>query len=206
MSLDIELIEKTIEKLDSVISSKIVLSENDDFEEIHIVSNGTRSSKQIVRDIQSILIAKYSIQINYKKISIAEIQDENLKKFHPRLKLVSVAYENNGQKAKVKVALENNKKVFENSSSGLNTGRNIDRMLVDLTLKTVEEAYGYEDIFTLEDMKIVNLSTDKVVIVVITGIKDNNAERFCGSSLIKLDYKEAVVKATLDALNRFTSK
>lgn len=62
--MNIQLIEKTIEKLDSVISSKIILGEEDDFKEVHIVSNGFRGAKQIVRDIESVLMATYDIQID----------------------------------------------------------------------------------------------------------------------------------------------
>lgn len=204
--MNIQLIEKTIEKLDSVISSKIILGGNEEIQEIHVVSNGLRGAKQIVRDIQSVLIATYNIQIDHKIISIAEIQDERLKKVQSRLKLVSISHDNKGQKVAIKVSLDNNSHVFENATMGINTSRNIDRMLVDVTLKTVEDAYGYEDTFILEDIKLVNVSMDKVIIVVITCIKDGYIKRLCGSSLIKLDYKEAVVKATLDALNRFISQ
>lgn len=204
--MNIQLIEKTIEKLDSVISSKIILGEEDDFKEVHIVSNGFRGAKQIVRDIESVLMATYDIQIDHKKISIAEIQDENVKKAQSRLKLISVSHDNKGQKVEVKVSLDNHKDVYENSTIGINTSRNINRMLVDVTLKTVEEAYGYDNVFILEDILIANISMDRVVIVLITSIKDDYVKRFCGSSLIKSDYKEAVVKATLNALNRYTSQ
>ncbi len=204
--MNIQLVEETIEKLDSVTSSKIILGEKEDFSEVHIVSNGTRAAKQIVRDVQSVLKATYNIQIDHKKISIAEIQDESLSKVQSRLKLVSISHDNKGTKAIIKVSLDNHKDVFENSTMGINTSRNIARMLVDVTLKTVEDAHGYEDTFILEDIKVVDFSTEKVVVVVITCIKDGYMKRLCGSSLIDTDYKEAVVKATLDALNRYTLK
>lgn len=204
--MNIEIIEKTIEKLDSVISCKIVLGENDNIDEIHIVSNGNSSVKQLLRDVQSILIATYNIQIDHKKISIATIQDESLKKGECRLKIVSVSHEKNGQRATVKVTLDNYKDIFESSIMGINTSRNIDRMLVDATLKTVEDAYGYEDTFILEDIKTLGVSVEQVVIVVIMGIHNGREQRFCGSSLVGSDYKESVVKASLDAINRYVSK
>lgn len=203
--MNIDIIEQTIEKLDSVVSCKIISVDNN-FEEIHVVSNGSRTAKQLVRDIQSILIATYNIQIDHKKISVAEIQDDSVKKAGCRLKITSVSHDNNGQKAMVKVALDNHRNIFENSAMGVNTSRNIDRMLVDVTLKTVEDAYGYEETFILEDVKTVNISTDKVVVVLITCINNGFEQKFCGSCLIRADYKEAVVKATLDALNRYVSR
>ncbi|MDR7857603.1 hypothetical protein [Tissierella sp.] len=204
--MNIEIIEQTIEKLDSVVTCKIILGENEAFNEIHIVSNGGRSAKQLVRDIQSVLIATYNIQIDHKKISIAEIQDDSLKRAESRLKIVSVSHEKNGQRATVKVSLDNHRDIFENSINGINTSRNIDRMLVDITLKTVEDAYGYEDAFILEDIKTVNVSTEQVVIVIIMAVHNGSEQRICGSSLVGSDYKEAVVEASLDAINRYVSK
>lgn len=203
--MNVELIEKTIEKLDSVVSCKIISDENNNFEEIHIVSNGVRTAKQLVRDTQSILIATYNIQIDHKKISIAEIQDDSLKRVASRLKIMSVSHDNNGQRAIVKVVLDNHRDIFENSKMGINTSRNVDRMLVDATLRTVEDAHGLEETFILEDIKTVNISTGKAILVVITCFNNSIEQRFCGSCLITNDYKEAVVKATLDALNRYVS-
>lgn len=204
--LNLEIMERTIEKLDSIVSCKIISGENDNFEEIHIVSNGIRNPKQVVRDIQSVLIATYNIQIDHKKISVAEIHDNSLKRFENRLKIMSVSHDNNGQKSIIKVVLDNHRDRFENSKIGVNTTRNIDRMLVDVTLKTVEDAFGYDDTFILEDIKTVNISTDKVIIVVITSVDNGVEQKLCGSCLVKNDYKEAVVKATLDALNRYISR
>jgi hypothetical protein len=76
-------------------------------------------------------------------------------------------------------------------------------MLVDVTLKTIEEACGFDDTFTLEDIRTIVVSNDSVVLVVVVGLIDGVEQRLCGSSLIKNDYEVAIVKATLDAVNRF---
>lgn len=204
--MNIKIIEETIEKLDSVVSCKMVLGEDDNIDEIHIVSNGNRVVKPLLRDVQSILMATYNIQIDHKKISIATIQDESLKRSKSRLKIASVSHEKNGQRATIKVTLDNHKDIFESSIMGINTSRNIDRMIVDATLKTVEDAFGYEDTFILEDIKTVPMSVEQVVIVIIMGIHNGREQRFCGSSLIGSDYKESVVKASLDAINRYLSR
>lgn len=204
-NMNIELIEKNLEKIESVISCKIILGEKD-IDEIHIVSNGTRSAKQIARDIQSVLIATYDIQIDYKKISIAQIFDESLKRAESRLKLAAVSHDNLGTRAAVKVSISNSKDTYENSLSGINSNRNIERMLVDATLKSVEEALGYDDTFIMEDVRTVPISNEKAVLVIVMAMLDGFEQRLCGSCLIKNDYKEAVVKATLDAVNRYISK
>lgn len=206
MKEDLKIIEDNLEKVDSVISCRIILGELEDINEVHIVSNGSRSPKQISRDIQSILIATYNIHIDYKKISIAEIPDPTVGKVKNRLKIERVAHENNGTRSLIKVAIENEGKLYENSKMGVNVIRNIERMLVNSTLANIEAALGYEDVFILEDIRTINVSSDKVVVVVIMGFLDGNEHRLCGSCLVRNDYKEAVVKATLDAVNRYITK
>ncbi len=204
--MNIEIIENNLEKLDSVISCKIILGENDLIDEIHIVSNGKRNPKQLCRDIQSILIATHKLNIDYKKISIAQITDNTLGKLENRLKIKALSFNNEGSRASVKVSLSNTVDTYENSLMGINSVRNIERMLVNATLKNIEEALGYEETFILEDVRTIPVSSEKAVLVVIMCIVDENEQKLCGSCLIKTDYKEAIVKATLDAINRYTTK
>ena len=204
--MNIEIIEKNIEQIESVVSCKIVLGENDIIEEIHIVSNSTRGAKQIARDIQSVLLATYNIPVDYKKISIAQISDDSVMKYQCRLKLVGLSHDILGTKAVIRVSLSNSKDTYENTISGINTSRNIERMLIDVTLKTVEEACGYDDTFTFEDTRTIAVSNDRAVLVVVMGISNGAEQRLCGSCLIKNDYEVAIIKATLDAVNRFVSK
>lgn len=204
--MNIEIIENNLEKLDSVISCKIILGDMEAIEEIHIVSNGKRNPKQICRDIQSVLIATYKLNIDYKMISIAQIVDDSIGKMGNRLKIKSLSFDNIGSKASVKVALSNTIDTYENSLIGINSVRNIERMLVDSTLKNVEQALGYEDTFIMEDVRTIAVSSEKAVLVVIMCVVDEFEQRLCGCSIIKSDYKEAIVKATLDAVNRYTTK
>lgn len=198
-------IEEQIEKLESIVSCKIIQGEDSSFHEVHIVSNKNRSAKQLVRDVQSLLIATYGIQIDHKIISIAEIMCDDVKKKYKRLKVLSVSYDNNGDKVSIKISLEKDGEIFSNASQGINVRRNIDRMLVDTTLRTIEEAFGYEETFVLEDIKTVSFNTAEAVVVII-GIYNTIEQRFCGTSLVGQDDKKAVVKATLDAVNRYLIK
>ncbi|NLY46565.1 MAG: hypothetical protein GX053_11375 [Tissierella sp.] len=200
-----ELMEDDIELIESVLSCRFV-KENDEIKEIHIVSNGTRTPKQISRDIQSVLIAKYDLNIDYKKISIAELPGVEVEKKESRLKIEKISFEDNGKKATVKIALSNESDTYESIVSGINTSRNIDRMLAKSVLDCVEKALGVEDRFILEDVKNVNLSSDGVIVVSAVYILGEVERRICGSSLVENDHKKAVVKATLDALNRIVSK
>ncbi len=204
--MDLFSIENSLEMIDSVVSCKIVTNGNDQIHEIHIVSNDTRGAKQIARDIQSVLVASYNIPIDHKKISIAQIPDRNLKKAKCRLKLEGVSSDILGVRAVIKVGIRNSDNLYENVISGANTIRNRERMLVDVTLKTIEEACDSDYTFVFEDIRTTLISNNKVVLVVIIVITNDIEQRLCGSCVMNNSYEVAVVKATLDAINRIVTK
>ena len=206
--MDLVSIENNLEMIDSVVSCKIVTDESDQIHEIHIVSNDTRGAKQVARDIQSVLAASYNIPVDYKKISIAQISDKSVKKAKRRLELEGVSSDILGPKVAIKVSIRNSDNVYVNTISGVNTIRNKERMLVDVTLKTIEEACDYDCDYTFafEDIRTILTPNDKVILVVIMGIADSIERRLCGSCLINNSYEVAIVKATLDAINRVVTK
>ena len=196
---------KVLGGIKSVISCRFVV-EDEDIKELHIVSDGTRTPKQLSRDIQSILIATYGLNIDYKKISIAELPVQGLAKKENRLKIERVTFEDKGKRASLSVSLSDKSREYVSTQTGVNTIRNIERMLVRAVLDNVEEALGIEDCFILEDVKNISHYPDGIILVVLNYICDDKEKRLCGSSLIEGDYKKAVVKATLDALNRIITK
>jgi hypothetical protein len=200
--MNIREIEKLLGQVDSVISSKIVVDNQDNIEEIHILSTKERSPKQLSRDIQSVLISRFGIDIDHKKISIAQIDEKSLEDKDFRLKLKSIEFTTFGIKANVKVTLGRNGKSFEGSTTGPNTTYNFNKLLSLATLRAVEKFLDIEDNFILDDIKIIELAGREVVVTSITFVTEYGEQMFTGSAFINKDKKEAVVKATLDAINR----
>jgi len=200
--LDIREIEQFIKQIMSVISCKIVTDDSGNVEELHILADTKRSPKQISRDIQSSLISKFDYEIDHKKISIAQIDERTVEDTDFRLKLKTIEYSTSGTRADVKVILEKEDSYFEGESSGANTTYNSQRLLSTATLKAVESFLGIEDNFILEDITVSNLAGREVVVTAITFIADFGEQMFSGCAFVNRDKKEAVVKSTLDAINR----
>ncbi len=200
-----DLIEKYLEKLDAIVSTKFVLDENDQIEELHIVSNGRRNPKQISRDVQSVLIASHKLDIDYKKISIAEIPDLDFNKKEIRLSVGKLTYENRGTRFSVTITLKREDLEYSTTVDGLNTRNNIDRMIVEATLKTIEKFYNFEDVFVFEDIRTLNLTGSNIIVVLITCLLNDVSKTLSGSCVVETDSKVTIVKAVLDALNRYIS-
>ncbi|MEY8284997.1 hypothetical protein AALA13_14410, partial [Lachnospiraceae bacterium 50-23] len=70
------------------------------------------------------------------------------------------------------------------------------------TLIAVHQYIDGEHIFAIEDIEKVKIGKKDAVIVAVGVIYSEYEEVLLGSALVKSDVREAVVKATLDALNR----
>ncbi len=203
--MNIKEIENYLNKISAVICSKIV-SENNEIKEIHVVSDVEKNPKQLSRDIQSILISKFDINVDHKIISVAQIEREDIPNNDFRLKLTTIEHSTNGKIFNAKVVLEKDGEYFIGISSGLHSSRNIPKLLTAAVINAVENFYGSENIFILEDVLKVILSGKEAFITLITTFISGKETLLSGSAANGKSNDEMVVKSALDAINRILVK
>lgn len=194
--------ESAICQLKDVISARVLSGENGAIEEIHVLTESDRSPKQIVRDIESALMAKLGIQIDHKKVSVAQVQG-NQKLERGRLKFSDVAISVNGNKSEATVHLSNNGTVYSGTANGHSSAHSQLRLIATATLRAVEDAGAADGTMVVEDLSAGTVLAGKSVVVVVTNIiTDRGEDLLSGSCIVKQDPWKAVVNATLDAVNR----
>lgn len=195
-------IENLLCQLDDVQAARIVIDSDQNIEEIHVLSNAFKGPKQLSRDIESVLMAKFGLPINHRKISIAQINDKSLKLGKARPRLISVRHEVLNMRAKVFVSLEYNGHQYEGSEEGVPSRMGRLRMVAGATLRAIEkivpETYG----FALEDITAIKIGKDMAVITLIAILSLEGDDTFAGCALVKEDEREAIVRSVLDAVNR----
>lgn len=194
--------EKIINSISGVVSSKIIFGDQEQIEEIHVVSYNNRSPKQISRDIQSLFIAKFDMRIDYKKISVAQINSGDKVEKNYRFSIGAIGYCLIDNMVEIKVILKKGEEEFASTIQGPNSKNNIYRLVVQATLECVHNFLGRRDIFIVEDIEKISLAKQEVITLAITYLSDEQEGLLVGSAVLKKDDYEAVVKATLDAVNR----
>lgn len=204
-NMNIKEIENFLKKINSIICARIVLEENE-IKEIHIVADMRKNPKQLSRDIQSVLITKFNINIDHKIISVAQIDNEEILSNEFRLKLNTIEHSINQNTFKAKIVLEKNEILYEGTSSGPLFSNNINRLLVAAVINAVENFYGSENTFILEDVFKIPLNGKEAFITLITSFINGNEVLLSGSSVNGNNNDEMVVKSALDAINRVLVK
>ena len=65
--------EILLKQLPGVLNAEITNNDEGQLTEIHVLATSDRLPKQIVRDVQSALMAEYKAKVDYRIISVAQI-------------------------------------------------------------------------------------------------------------------------------------
>ena len=197
-------IESTIGSLVNIESARVITDRLGTIEEVHVLANASRQPKQVVRDIESALMARFGIQVDHKKISIAQTQDGRRFRFNDeRLRVTDVSISINGIKSEAIVRLCKDGDIYTGTSSGHCSSFQQLRLIASATLKAVEQCCTSEGSLALEDLDPnVNLSGKNVVVVSVNLLTQRGEDLLTGSAVVKQDLCKAVVNATLAAVNR----
>ena len=193
-------IEELVKKIQGVISTKAVIND-EKIVELHLLTDKTRNAKQISRDIQSALASELDIEIDHKVISIAQIEfnDDTFNNKRVKIKSISKIVESNELICEVKLKLED--EVVIGTSRHKNVSSKKDYSFVSATINALEKLYKFDDMIFLEGIEVIESHTYSVVVVLVSTIFEQE-EVMSGSSIVEDDRDLALVKATLDAVNR----
>ncbi len=210
-----EKMENGIRTLAGVVSAHIVLSSDSvSIDEVHVVATQDRSPKQIVRDIESLLLSNHGVRVDHKKISIAQVHgvdadaeagvdipDEASIDFK-RIRFVSAKSNSYGLRWEVSVELEKGGIPSAATANGAGSSQNKNRLVAQATAEALNNYLGDKQAVAIDEVQTVKGARYKTVVVILTFLTDRGEKVLVGSSLLEDDMPRAVVQATLDAINR----
>jgi len=195
--------ESIIRRVKDVISARVTTEEDGEIKEVHVLARAGRHPRQIMKDVESALLSSFGSSVSQKKISVAQIQQDLDEELHgARLRLESVSAHTSGTSFEARVRLRYENELVEGTAKGAASPNNKLRLVAEATLAAVAEYFRAEYLFALEDVATLRLGMRDVVVVSLVFISNEGEEPLTGSSLIKNDEREAVSRATLDAVNR----
>lgn len=202
-------IERTLGSVAEIKAARVVATPEGVIQEIHVLALPNKSPKQLVRDIESTLMATFGIEVDHKKISIAQLgadapsmQDSTAGGDAARARIVSINANVTGPHMTVTVALEIEGDTYTGEVAGpaSQTGRL--RLVAMATLDAIEQyAHGAYS-FAMEDVSVIQLGRERVAVCCVTLVSPLGEQSFAGTALVRQNEKDSIVKATLDAINR----
>jgi hypothetical protein len=199
--MDFKEVESFLTNIKSVISCKIITDQDGTIIEVHILADNSRHTKQISRDIRSTLLANFDIFVDYKIISVAQIT-QNLTT-NTSYRLIYDGYSNETANGYVKlcVTLSCDGIEYSGEAEGIKSEKNILKIAAAATIDAVKNAIGL-DCFLIEDIQDSKIAGQDVMITAITHIRQGEECILTGSSIVINNKIDAVIKSTLNAINR----
>lgn len=205
-SVTIAEIEHALSEVSEIKAARVVASPEGLIQEIHVLALPSKSPKQLVRDIESSIMARFGIPVDHRKISIAQLGTEvvPIETARPevRAKILSINTDISGVQAKAVVTLELEGEVYLGEASGPASVTGRQRLVATATLSAVEQYMQGSFGFALEDVGVIQLGKERVAVSCFVLVTALGEQPFAGSALVRQNEKDSIVRATLDAINR----
>ena len=246
------------------VESATIQSEGDAIREIHVLTRSNRPPKQIVRDVQTVLQARFNRSIDYRVVSVAYLTQvaspesvspkaappppapaappapsarseappaERLAPPPPaerpappppdtgpssrapwssdtrpaepeRIRFGSVNLFVSGPRTQAQVELRWRGLPRMGSASGWSTRANAHRLIAQATVAAVREFLADDIALSARDAEFLKLGRERCAVVSLSLLAGRQEKTLVGTCAVEQDLQQAVVCATLDALNR----
>lgn len=208
--------ENLITSLTGVLSARVVVSPLGEVTEIHVLTQSDVQPKQMVRNIESALMAQLGMRIDHRKISVAQTADvrpiEALQEEAVRTRAIRRVVTFKGLEVRpadrpqrvvvsVRLALEDRER--EAQEVGTDTPRNRVETAARAAAACLDELLADNSI-ALEGATIVEAFERRFVMAAVHGLGGREAQLLTGTCEIRESAERSAVLAVLDATNRWT--
>jgi hypothetical protein len=199
-----ERIKRAIASLPDVQACNVEFNSDGTISAIHIVTSTRRSPKQIVRDVESVLLADFDTKIDHRKVSVARVEDKGDARHErpQRAKLVAIASTVSAGKGSVEVTLERAGLTVTGQAAGVADGGGGIRLVAHATLRALEKMVGQDASFELLDVVRIRSGERRAVVVLANFVSSSAVRGLAGCVQFDDDEARAAALAALDASNR----
>ena len=191
--------QELICRLEGVQAAQVVFAENGMPCEIHVLAGPEKSSKSLVRDIQSALTAQFGVQVDHRIISVAQLSEGLAPRGEFRLAHTGLEIKSAGGRVSASVTLARGCDTYTGHGESANTPFARRRCVSEAALAAVNRAAG-ETCFELASVDAVTLAGQGIVVTQVYSLRDG--QRLLGSAFLNEDPDNAAVHSVLSAVNR----
>ncbi len=191
--------QELICRLEGVQAAQVVFAENGMPCEIHVLAGPEKSSKSLVRDIQSALTAQFGVQVDHRIISVAQLSEGLDPRGDFRLAHTGLEIKSAGGRVSASVTLARGCDTYTGHGESANTPFARRRCVSEAALAAVNRAAG-ETCFELASVDAVTLAGQGIVVAQVYSLRDG--QRLLGSAFLNEDPDNAAVHSVLSAVNR----
>jgi len=211
----IKRVENLITGLTGILSARVVVTPLGEVSEVHVLTRSDIQPKQVVRNIESALMAQLGFKIDHRKISVAQTADvrpiealhneaitERVKRRVVVFKGMELRPSDRPQRVQVRVKLAYGDREASADELGTDTVRNRVEAAARAAAACLDELIPDNSI-ALEGASLIDAFDRKFVMVAVHGLGGREAQLLVGTCEIRESAERSAVLAVLDATNRW---
>jgi hypothetical protein len=199
-------LEGLIGRMAGVIAAKVIADSTGKPVEIHVLTNLDRSPKQVARDVQSCAASACGMQIDHRIISIAQVRDDSIGESGLRLRIKGFSVSVDENSIVIKVNLAYKASVYEGMATGMSKTQGKFATASLACVNSLHKFLGSDFVFSVVDVQKTKIAGMEAYNVVLNHIYEGRQTLLTGVSLVQDDEYMAVIKATLQCINRVLFK
>jgi hypothetical protein len=200
-------LEEALRQIPGIKAASVVTSPDATPIEVHVLATTSKGAKQIVRDIQSLAMARFDLDIDHRIVSVVQFDEpddagtSDGELSPPRPVVSGITIHMSGDTATATIAVTLAGGSFEGSASGSASLSTRPRLVANATLAALHELLGTPA--EVDHAAVVQVGGRAVAVSVLTlNVPRHGEQLMTGSALVRGDEVDAVARSVLDALNR----
>lgn len=201
-------VEAELCRLPDVVAARIVTDGIGRPVEVHVLAHTGKHAKQVVRDVQSVALASFGLDLDRRIVSVVQLgpdDDAAAGALAPnavaRPRIMAVDSHASGSRMTVRVSLRLDDDEATGYAEGSVAAATRPRLVAAATIDALEQLAAVHSV-DVEAAESVRVGTDDLAIVTLVSVSPPYELRLCGSAIIRQHADDAVVRAVLDAVNR----
>ena len=209
-------LEDSLRHIQGVRAASVVTGPDAVPTEVHVLADPGKPAKQVVRDVQSLALARYDIDIDHRIVSVVQMGEEQVRAAEEpappsaaatseepvvRPAIAAIMVRSGKGETEASVTLAAGDRLFEGRSTGPAGHSHRARLVAVATLDAVDELLGHP--CEVESASIIATGTREVALSVLTlSVPRTGEQVLTGCAVVRGDEADAVARSVLAALNR----
>lgn len=195
-------VERAIGSIPGVIGSRLVAGFERQVDELHVLTTLDRSPKQTVRDVQTVLMARFGVPTDHRVVSVVQLEESDGLPATSRVVIDTVSIAQSGRSVTAEVAIRDVDQIHRASVEGGSSASARQRAVAQATLGAIEPLLETGTIVDLEGIDLVSVFGRQLAVALLHVRTVRTEVTLTGTALVREAAPEAVARAVLDALNR----
>ena len=207
--IDLESVETEFCRLPDVVAARIVPDNRGRPIEIHVLAHTGKHPKQVVRDVQSVALASFGLEIDRRIVSVVQLGPNGSGAAVPdapaavkRLQIAAIETSTAGIRTSIRVTLSYGDAEATGFAEGAIAAATRPRMVASATIDALRQLEPAAERLDVSGAELTRVGGADVAVVTLAVVEPPLERQLTGSAVVHHLADDAVVRSVLDAVNR----